>query len=88
MGLFGGLALVVNVAAVLVLVPHRSRNANVRAVWHFSGNDATGGLAVIAAAGVVAWKAAPRPDLIVAFVITGLFLQSSWTIVHEAREQS
>ena len=85
MGLFGGIALVVNVAAALVLLPHRSGDANVRAVWHFSRNDAIGNLAVIVAAGLVAWTGTPWPDLVVAFVIAGLFLQSSWTIVRDAR---
>lgn len=85
MGLFGALALVVNVAAALVLLPHRSGDANVRAVWHFSRNDAIGNLAIIAAAGLVAWTAAPWPDLVVAFVIAGLFMQSSWSIIHDAR---
>ncbi len=85
MGLFGGIALLVNVAAALVLLPHRSGDANVRAVWHFSRNDAIGNLAVIIAAGLVAWTGTPWPDLVVAFVIAGLFLQSSWTIVRDAR---
>lgn len=85
MGLFGGIALLVNVAAALVLLPHRTGDANVRAVWHFSRNDAIGNLAVIIAAGLVAWTGTPWPDLVVAFVIAGLFLQSSWTIVRDAR---
>lgn len=85
MGVFGGIALVVNVVAALVLIPHRSGDANVRAVWHFSRNDAIGNLAVIVAAGLVAWTGTPWPDLVVAFVIAGLFLQSSWTIVRDAR---
>ncbi len=85
MGLFGGIALLVNVAAALVLLPHRSGDANVRAVWHFSRNDAIGNLAVIIAAVLVAWTGTPWPDLVVALVIAGLFLQSSWTIVRDAR---
>lgn len=85
MGLFGGIALLVNVAAALVLLPHRTGDANVRAVWHFSRNDAIGNLAVIIAAGLVAWTGTAWPDLVVAFVIAGLFLQSSWTIVRDAR---
>lgn len=44
-----------------------------------------GNLAVIAAAGAVAWTPAPWPDLVVASVIGGLVLQSSWAIVHDAR---
>lgn len=85
MGLFGTVALVVNVAAAAVLIPHREGDANVRAVWLFSRNDAIGNLAVVVAAGLVWWTATPWPDLAVAFVIAGLFLQSAWSIIRDAR---
>ena len=85
MGAFGLVALGVNVAAALVLVPHRTGDANVRAVWLFSRNDAIGNAAVVAAAGLVAWTRTPWPDLVVSVAIAGLFLQSSWSIVRDAR---
>lgn len=85
MGLFGAVALAVNVAAALALVPHRAGDANVRAVWLFSRNDAIGNVAVVAAAGLVWWTATPWPDLVVAVVIAGLFLHSAWRIVGDAR---
>lgn len=85
MGGFALAALVVNVVAALVLIPHREGDANVRAVWLFSRNDALGNFAVIVAAGLVAWTATPWPDLVVAFVIAGLFLQSAWIIIRDAR---
>ena len=84
MGAFGLIALAVNVAAAVVLIPHRTGDANARAVWLFSRNDAIGNAAVVAAAGLVAWTGTPWPDLVVAVVISGLFLQSSWSIVHDA----
>lgn len=85
MGLFAVIALVVNVIAVLPLLPHRAGDANVRAVWLFSRNDAIGNAAVVVAAGLVAWTGTVWPDLLVAAVIAGLFLQSSWSIVRDAR---
>lgn len=85
MGLFGMVALVVNVAAAAVLIPHRTGDANVRTVWLFSRNDAVGNAAVVAAAGLVWLTGTPWPDLAVAAVIAGLFLQSSWSIVRDAR---
>jgi Co/Zn/Cd efflux system component len=78
------IALAVNVAAAVVLIPHRAGDANVRAIWLFSRNDAIGNVAVVIAAGVVAWTNTPWPDLVVAVVIAGLFLQSSWSIVRDA----
>jgi Co/Zn/Cd efflux system component/copper chaperone CopZ len=86
MGLFGLIALVVNFAAAAVLIPHRAGDANVRAVWLFSRNDAIGNAAVIVAAGLVAWTESPWPDLMVAVIIAGLFLQSAWSIVRDARK--
>ncbi|MET0398857.1 MAG: cation diffusion facilitator family transporter [Longimicrobiaceae bacterium] len=85
MGALGLVALVVNVAAALVLIPHRTGDANARAVWLFSRNDAIGNAAVVVAAAVVAWTGSAWPDLVVAVVIAGLFLQSSWSIVRDAR---
>lgn len=85
MGLFGIIALVVNVLAALVLIPHRAGDANVRAVWLFSRNDAIGNAAVVVAAGLVAWTGSAWPDLVVALVIAGLFLHSSWSIIRDAR---
>ena len=85
MGVLGLFAFVVNVASAAVLLPHRSGDANVRAVWLFSRNDAIGNAAVVVAAGFVAWLQTPWPDLVVAAVIASLFLQSSWSIIRDAR---
>ena len=85
MGLFGAIALVVNVLAVLPLLPYRKGDANVRAVWLFSRNDAIGNAAVGVAAGLVAWLGSAWPDLVVAFGIAGLFLHSAWSIIRDAR---
>lgn len=85
MGLFGVVALVVNVAAAIVLLPHRKGDANMRAVWLFSRNDAIGNAAVVVAAALVFWTGSPWPDLAVAAVIAGLFLHSAWSIIVHAR---
>lgn len=85
MGVFGAVALAVNLSAALVLIPHRAGDANVRAVWLFSRNDAIGNAIVVAAAGLVAWTATPWPDLVAAVLIAGLFIHSSWSIVRDAR---
>lgn len=84
MGWLGGVALLVNVAAAIALLPHRTGDANARAVWLFSRNDAVGNAAVIVAAGLVAWTGTAWPDLVVAMIIATLFLQSSWLIVKDA----
>jgi cation diffusion facilitator family transporter len=86
MGGFALVALVVNVLAAVVLLPHRTGDANMRAVWLFSRNDAIGNFAVLVAAMLVWWLASPWPDLFVAFGVAGLFLQSAWAIVRDARQ--
>lgn len=84
MGLFGIIALSINVLAVLPLLRFRKGDANMRAVWLFSRNDAIGNAAVVVAAGLVALLGNSWPDLIVAFGIAGMFLHSSWSIIHDA----
>lgn len=82
---FGAVAFIVNVLAAVVLIPHRKGDANMRAVWLFSRNDAIGNLAVVVAAGLVWALNSPWPDLIVAFGVACLFLQSAWSIIRDAR---
>lgn len=85
MASFAIVAFIVNVLAAVVLIPHRKGDANMRAVWLFSRNDAIGNLAVVVAAGLVWWLGSPWPDLLVAFAVAGLFLQSAWSIIRDAR---
>ena len=85
MGVFGVIALGVNLAAAAVLLPHRSGDVNARAIWLFSRNDALGNVAVVIAAGFVALTGTRWPDLIVAAAIAGLFMQSAWSIIRSAR---
>jgi len=85
MGLFGVIALAINIASTLVLIPHRTGDANVRAVWLFSRNDAIGNVAVVVAAGLVAWSGTAWPDFVVAIIIASLFLHSAWSILVDAR---
>jgi Co/Zn/Cd efflux system component/copper chaperone CopZ len=86
MGILGLIAVAVNVAATVMLIPHRHGDANARAVWLFSRNDAIGNVAVVIAAVLVAWTQTPWPDLAVAAIIAGLFLQSAFSIIKDARK--
>lgn len=87
MGALGVVALVVNVAAAAILLPHRHGDANMRAVWLFSRNDAIGNAAVVVAAGLVAWTGSVWPDLVVAGVVASLFLYSACSIIADARRE-
>ena len=86
MGAFAAVALVVNVAAALVLVPFRKgTHSSMRSVWLFSVADAAGNAASVVAALLVAWTQSPIPDLVVAFAVGGVFLRSAWAIIRDAR---
>lgn len=84
---FGAAALIVNVASALVLIPYRKGDANVRAIWLFSRNDALCNVAVLIAAGLVYWTGTAWPDLVFAGLIGGLFLHSAVDIIRNARRE-
>lgn len=90
-GLMGGIgvaALLVNLMAAGLLARFRNvGDAQARAIWLFSRNDALNNVAVIVAAGLVAWTHSAWPDLIVAGVIAAVFLHSAWEIVRDARHE-
>jgi cation diffusion facilitator family transporter len=87
MGAIGVVALAVNFGSTLLLSRFREGDANVRAIWLFSRNDALADVAVIAAAGLVAWTGSAWPDLAVAGVIALLFLHSAYEIITGARRE-
>jgi Co/Zn/Cd efflux system component len=92
MGAVGLLALLANVASVALLLRYKDGDANVRSVWLCSRNDAIGNVVVMMAA-VGVWSTATAwPDLIVAAMMSGLFLWSSSQILrqgwHEYHEEA
>lgn len=87
MGVIGFLALLTNLASVLLLVRYKDGDANVRSVWLCSRNDAIGNVAVMFAALGVWGTATGWPDLIVAAIMAGLFLSSAFQIVRQALEE-
>ena len=88
MGGIGVMALAVNVSATLVLARFREGgDAQARAIWLFSRNDALANVAVIIAAGLVYLFDSAWPDLLVAGAIALLFLHSAWDIIGDARRE-
>ena len=81
----GVAGLLVNVAAAGALMKFRDMgDVNARAIWLFSRNDALANVAVVIAAGLVAWTGRAWPDLAIATAIAGLFLHSAWEILGDA----
>ncbi|MBO6548440.1 MAG: cation transporter [Rhizobiales bacterium] len=87
MGMIGLLALLANLASVLLLVRYKDGDANVRSVWLCSRNDAIGNIAVMLAALGVWGTATGWPDLIVAGLMASLFLSSAIQIIIQARAE-
>ena len=84
MGVVGFMALLANVASVIILMRYRDGDANVRSVWLCSRNDAIGNVAVMGAAGAVAVLHSGWPDLIVAGLMAALFTSSARQILQQA----
>ena len=84
MGVIGFLALLTNLASVLLLVRYKDGDANVRSVWLCSRNDAIGNVAVMFAALGVWGTSSGWPDLVVAMIMAGLFLSSAFQIMRQA----
>ena len=84
MGAIGFMALIANVASVLLLMNYKDGDANVRSVWLCSRNDAIGNVIVMIAAIGVWGTATAWPDLIVAAIMAGLFLTSSIQILRQS----
>lgn len=89
MGGIGVAALLVNVASAVVLSRFRQTgDAQAKAIWLFSRNDAINNVAVIVAAVLIAWTGSAWPDLVVAAVIAVIFLHSAVEIVRSAKHQA
>lgn len=87
MGVIGLLALLANAGVAALLYAHRSGDANMRAVWLCSRNDALGNLAVMAAAAGVFGTGASWPDLAVAAIMAALALTAARSVLVQARHE-
>jgi Co/Zn/Cd efflux system component len=84
MGVVGIAALIANGGVALMLYRFRTGDANMRAVWICSRNDAIGNTVVVLAALGVLGTGTGWPDVIVATIMGGLGLWGGWQIVSEA----
>jgi len=87
MGAVGFIALTANMISVLLLLKYREGDSNIRSVWLCSRNDAIGNIAVILAGIGVFASGTVWPDIVVAFIISGLFMHSSIKITKQAMSE-
>lgn len=84
MGIVGLAVLLGNGICFLLLWRHRADDLNMRSTWLCSRNDIVANVAVLAAAGGVAYFRSFWPDVIVGAAIAGLFLRTAWTVLQES----
>ena len=84
MGVIGFMALAANLGSALLLYRFRKSEANLRAVWLCSRNDAIGNLAVLAAAGGVFATGGRWPDLAVGLVMASLAAWAGQSVLWQA----
>ena len=84
MGAIGLLALMANMLSVIILLPYKEGDANVRSVWLCSRNDAINNIMVMLAAVAVWATQSVIPDLLVAILMASLFLWSASQIIQQA----
>ena len=87
MGVIGTLALVANLSCALMLFGFRGEDANLRAVWLCSRNDAIGNLAVLAAAAGVVLSGTAWPDLAVGLAMAALAVWAGLSVMRQARNE-
>jgi Co/Zn/Cd efflux system component len=74
-------ALAINLTCLGLLTRYRNDGVNLRSVWLCSRNDVASNIGVIVAGGLVAWTGSFLPDLVVALIISGLFLHTSFEVL-------
>lgn len=77
----GAVALVANVACLVLIAKKRDRGAHMKASYIFSANDVIANIGVIAAGALVTWTGSPYPDLIVGTVIGVIVLSGARRIL-------
>ena len=87
MAAVGPLALAANTLCFSLLWRHRADDINLRSTWLCSRNDLIANVAVLAAAGLVAWSGSGWPDIFVGLAIAVLFLRTAAVVVRESVEE-
>jgi cobalt-zinc-cadmium efflux system protein len=80
---FGAVGLAGNLVGIAVLASSRTHNLNMRAAFLEVVNDALGSLAVLVAAGLIAWQGWLRADAVASLLIGALILPRTWMLLRE-----
>jgi len=75
------IALIANIACLLLISKHREGGAHMKASWIFSANDVVINMGVIAAGALVAWTGSSYPDLIIGTIVGMIVLNGARRIL-------
>ena len=78
---FGLIALIANVACLMLIFKNKESGAHMKASWIFSANDVIANLGVILAGFLVAWTGSRYPDLVIGLVIGVIVLSGARRIL-------
>lgn len=84
MGIMALLALAVNSFCLYLLTRHRKADLNMSSIWLCSRNDIIANVGVLGAALVVAQTQSQWPDILMGFLISGLFLHSAIGVIRSS----
>jgi cation diffusion facilitator family transporter len=79
------IALIANIACLLLIAKHRNGEVHMRASWIFSKNDVLANIGVIIAGTLVHITGASYPDLVIGIIISIIVLRGGISIVRDAR---
>ncbi|HKE67326.1 MAG TPA: cation diffusion facilitator family transporter [Micromonosporaceae bacterium] len=86
MAIFGVVGLFGNVLSIALLSRIRRGNLNTRAAMLEVVNDALGSLAVLIAAGIIAWTGWTRTDAVASLAIGALIIPRTWRLLRETTD--
>ncbi|AEE25339.1 cation efflux protein (plasmid) [Glaciecola sp. 4H-3-7+YE-5] len=83
----GFIALIANVACLMIIRNHKNDEVHMRASWIFSANDVIANMGVIIAGVLVVWLDSRIPDLVIGCIVTIVVLRGAWMILKDAKQE-
>jgi cation diffusion facilitator family transporter len=83
----GFIALIANVACLVIIRNHKNDEVHMRASWIFSANDVIANMGVIIAGILVVWLDSRIPDIVIGCIVSIVVLRGAWMILKDAKQE-
>ena len=83
----GFIALIANVACLVIIRNHKNDEVHMRASWIFSANDVIANMGVIIAGVLVVWLDSRVPDQVIGCIVSIVVLRGAWMILKDAKQE-